>query len=136
MKDEQVFNVKSRPPRLLNFEEVGRPVNPLKYINLMKPILTTFAPLVPPALTAFLKKELIFGKPIRIKDIMVTMRDGAKTALDVYFPRKVYKKKLKCPTILIRTPYWKGELGQLLGSLYTQNGFILVIKIILSACYK
>ncbi len=122
-----VYNVKERPPRQFTFPEIGMPVNLFQGIDISKPIMTTFAPIVTSMLTGVLRQEKIHGKPARIHDIPVRMGDGTTTVLDVYFPKKVREKRLKCPTILIRTPYWKDQLGNLLGSLYTQNGFVTVI---------
>src|SRR5579871_6791285 len=43
-------------------------------------------------------------------DVMVTMRDGVRLATDVYRPAKDGKPvEEKLPTILIRTPYGKGD---------------------------
>ncbi|MHA1684284.1 MAG: CocE/NonD family hydrolase [Promethearchaeota archaeon] len=125
---ETIYNVATRPARVLSPREVGTTFNPLKYINLAKPFFTTLAPIVTQALAIVLKGEWGKGRPVVLKDLMVTMRDGIKTAINVYFPKKVYKNRLKCPTVMIRTPYWKDELGNLLGSVFTKMGMVCVVQ--------
>ncbi|MFX0103472.1 MAG: CocE/NonD family hydrolase [Candidatus Hodarchaeota archaeon] len=126
--EQKIYNIKERPPRTFTKEEIGFPIEFMKNFNVIQLIQMNLAPLVTSVLAYVLKGKFIHGRPVKLKDIMVTMNDGAKTALDVYFPRRVYKKRLKCPTILIRTPYWKNDLGSILGSLFTQIGFVCVVQ--------
>mgnify|MGYP006289573865 CR=1 FL=1 len=128
MDEGEIYNVRDRPPRKFTMGEIGLPTNPLKFVDMTKLLMGPLAPVITTVLTGILRQEYIHGRPLSIIDEMVTMRDGAKTSLDIHFPKKVYRKRLKCPTILIRTPYWKQEMGMLYGSLFSQNGFVVVVQ--------
>jgi hypothetical protein len=67
----------------------------------------------------------VTGSPYRIKDVMLRMKDGARVFMDVYFPRTVLDRKLKAPTVLIRTPYWKGDSG-IMAQVFAQHGYVAV----------
>ncbi|MHA1267401.1 MAG: CocE/NonD family hydrolase [Candidatus Helarchaeota archaeon] len=67
------------------------------------------------------------GKGIRLKEYPVKMRDGAISPTDVYLPEDVYKRKSKCPTILVRLPYWKNMVA-LLAYLFAAKGYVCVLQ--------
>ena len=60
-------------------------------------------------------------------EFKVKLRDGTKLATDIYIPKRIFKKKSKCPTILVRLPYWKGNLS-IIGYAYAAYGFVAVIQ--------
>ncbi len=63
----------------------------------------------------------------RFPEYMLEMSDGTKLATDVYLPKKVYKKRSKCPTMLIRLPYWKDSFSYL-AHFYAIHGFAVVLQ--------
>jgi len=63
----------------------------------------------------------------RYPEIFVELNDGTKLATDVYIPKKVYKKKNKAPTILIRLPYWKDSFS-FIGYAFASYGFVTVVQ--------
>ncbi|TKJ22995.1 MAG: hypothetical protein CEE43_04580 [Promethearchaeota archaeon Loki_b32] len=63
----------------------------------------------------------------RYPEYFITLKDGTKLATDVYVPKKVFKKKSKCPTILVRLPYWKDSMS-ILGYVYAAYGFVTIIQ--------
>ncbi len=63
----------------------------------------------------------------RYPECIVKLKDGTRLATDVYIPKKVYKKKSKCPTILVRLPYWKDTMS-ILGYAYATFGFVTIIQ--------
>ncbi|MFX1296660.1 MAG: CocE/NonD family hydrolase [Promethearchaeota archaeon] len=58
---------------------------------------------------------------------MLKLRDGTRLATDIYVPKEIFKKKSKCPTILVRLPYWKNSLC-FLGYAYAAYGFVAIIQ--------
>ncbi|MFX0033757.1 MAG: CocE/NonD family hydrolase [Candidatus Hodarchaeota archaeon] len=63
----------------------------------------------------------------RYPEYMLILKDGTKLATDVYVPKIVLKKKRKCPTILIRLPYWKDNFS-VLGYAYAAYGFVTILQ--------
>jgi len=63
----------------------------------------------------------------RYPEYFITLKDGTKLATDVYVPRKSFKKRGKCPTILVRVPYWK-DSWSFLGYAFTVHGFATIIQ--------
>ncbi|UCC19077.1 MAG: CocE/NonD family hydrolase [Promethearchaeota archaeon] len=63
----------------------------------------------------------------RYPEAFIEMNDGVKLATDIYMPRKIFNNKSKCPTILIRLPYWK-DIFSFLGYGYAAYGFVAVIQ--------
>ncbi len=63
----------------------------------------------------------------RYPEYMLKLRDGTRLATDIYVPKEVFKKKSKCPTILVRLPYWKNSLC-ILGYAYAAYGFVAIIQ--------
>ena len=61
-----------------------------------------------------------FGTPIskvvRLKEYLISLKDGAKLATDIYLPEKVFKERSKGPTLLVRLPYGK-DLVKIVGYL-------------------
>ncbi|MHA1383737.1 MAG: CocE/NonD family hydrolase [Candidatus Helarchaeota archaeon] len=89
-------------------------------------------------ISALLQGLLGFGFPknrvVRFKEYLITLPDGAKLATDLYLPRKIYKNYLKankseckCPTILIRLPYFKDSVN-LIGYNLASRGYATVIQ--------
>jgi predicted acyl esterase len=63
----------------------------------------------------------------RYPEYMLKLNDGTSLATDIYVPKKVFKEKKKCPTILIRLPYWKDSLS-ILAYIYAVYGYVVVIQ--------
>ncbi|MFX1387527.1 MAG: CocE/NonD family hydrolase, partial [Promethearchaeota archaeon] len=63
----------------------------------------------------------------RYPETFIESKDGVKLATDIYVPKKVFKEKSKCPTILVRLPYWK-EIFSFLGYGYASYGFVTIIQ--------
>ncbi len=63
----------------------------------------------------------------RYPEYMLKLKDGTRLATDIYVPKQVFKKKSKCPTILVRLPYWKNSLC-ILGYAYAAYGFVAIIQ--------
>ncbi|MFX1361507.1 MAG: CocE/NonD family hydrolase [Promethearchaeota archaeon] len=63
----------------------------------------------------------------RYPEFMLKLTDGTRLATDIYVPKEVFKKKVKCPTILVRLPYWKNSLC-ILGYAYAAYGFVAIIQ--------
>lgn len=60
-------------------------------------------------------------------EYFIRLKDGTKLATDIYVPKNVFKKKSKCPTILIRLPYWKDNWS-FIGYAYSIYGFVTIIQ--------
>ncbi len=63
----------------------------------------------------------------RYPETFIELKDGVKLATDIYLPKKIFKRKSKCPTILVRLPYWK-DMFSFVGYGYAANGFVTVIQ--------
>jgi putative CocE/NonD family hydrolase len=63
----------------------------------------------------------------RYPEYFITLSDGTKLATDIYVPKRVFKKQSKCPTILVRLPYWKDSMS-ILGYAYATYGFVTIIQ--------
>ncbi|MFW9902406.1 MAG: CocE/NonD family hydrolase, partial [Candidatus Thorarchaeota archaeon] len=63
----------------------------------------------------------------RYPECFIKLKDGTRLATDVYVPKTVYKKKSKCPTILVRLPYWKDSMS-IIGYAYAIFGFVTIIQ--------
>ncbi len=79
----------------------------------------------------FLKRRFGYGEleheVIRLKEHLMTTRDGAKLATDVYLPKEVFEKRAKVPTILVRLPYWK-SLWAVVGYLFAARGYVTILQ--------
>jgi len=64
---------------------------------------------------------------VRLPEVFVITKDGAKMATDIYLPKDVYENKGKCPTILVRLPYWKDMLS-ILGFFIASKGYVAVLQ--------
>ncbi len=78
-----------------------------------------------------IKRRFGYEQPVqevvRLKEHLVTMRDGAKLATDVYLPKGVFEKRSKAPTILVRLPYWK-KLWAVMGYLFSARGYVTILQ--------
>jgi len=63
----------------------------------------------------------------RYPEYLLKLKDGIRLATDIYVPKEVFKKKSKCPTMLVRLPYWKESLS-ILGYVYASYGFVTLIQ--------
>ncbi|MHA1275411.1 MAG: CocE/NonD family hydrolase, partial [Promethearchaeota archaeon] len=63
----------------------------------------------------------------RYPEYMLKLKDGTKLATDIYIPRKIYKKKGKAPTIIVRLPYWKDSLC-IIGYAFAAYGYVVVMQ--------
>jgi len=64
---------------------------------------------------------------VRLPECHMKLSDGTRLAMDVYLPKKVIKARSKCPTILVRMPYWKDNFN-FIGYAYASYGFAVVIQ--------
>ncbi|MHA1337791.1 MAG: CocE/NonD family hydrolase [Promethearchaeota archaeon] len=67
-------------------------------------------------------------KVVEYPELFLKMKDGTRLATSVYVPKKVYKKKLKAPTILIRLPYWKDGVYKIFGYAFASYGYVLIMQ--------
>ncbi|MHA1732054.1 MAG: CocE/NonD family hydrolase [Promethearchaeota archaeon] len=72
-------------------------------------------------------KKWLGGRAYQYEETLVETRDGAKLATDVYVPLSVHRKKEKCPTVMIRTPYWKDTMN-FAGKYLALNGYAAVLQ--------
>ena len=63
----------------------------------------------------------------RYPEYMITLKDGTQLTTDIYVPKTVFKRKSKCPTILVRVPYWK-DSWSFIGYGYAAYGFVTIIQ--------
>lgn len=63
----------------------------------------------------------------RYPEYYITLKDRTKLATDVYVPKRIFKKRGKCPTILVRVPYWK-DSWSFIGYAYAVYGFVTIIQ--------
>jgi hypothetical protein len=61
-----------------------------------------------------------------VEHYMLEMSDGIHLATDVYFSQAVGRQP--APVILVRTPYGKNETGMFYASLYTAQGYHVVVQ--------
>ena len=67
---------------------------------------------------------------VRLKEELIPLVDGALAPTDVYLPKEVFKlrnKGAKCPTIVVRLPYWK-NVACILGYLMASMGYVVVLQ--------
>ncbi len=65
------------------------------------------------------------ARAFEMKSYMVTMRDGARLATDVFFPDN---KKVKRPVVLIRTPYGKAKWAQIMAQAFVGQKLVWVVQ--------
>lgn len=108
------------------------------FFSLSKIIDATYYPI-----SILLQEILGFGFPKnrvkRFKEFLIPLADGAKLATDVYLPRITYKNYLegkkngvkkngvKCPTVVIRLPYFKDNLN-IIGFSFASRGYACVLQ--------
>ncbi len=63
----------------------------------------------------------------RYPETFIRLNDGVKLATDIYVPKNIYRRNGKCPTILVRLPYWK-DIFSFLGYGYASYGFVTIIQ--------
>jgi len=63
----------------------------------------------------------------RYPELFLKLKDGTKLATDVYIPKKVFKKRGKAPTIVIRLPYWKNRFS-ILGVAFAAYGYVTIMQ--------
>lgn len=63
----------------------------------------------------------------KFPEYRLKMKDGVKLATDVYIPKKAFQTRDKCPTILIRLPYWKDSFN-IIGYVYAIHGYAVVLQ--------
>ena len=95
--------------------------------NSLNPVLDR---IFPPILR-ILGAALGFGKKtspaVRLPEYQMELSDGTKLATDIYLPKKVFQTKSKCPTILVRMPYWKDNFS-FIGFAFALYGYATVIQ--------
>ncbi|MDD1779437.1 MAG: CocE/NonD family hydrolase [Candidatus Helarchaeota archaeon] len=64
---------------------------------------------------------------VRLKEVLMPLKDGAKLATDVYLPKRIFREKSKGPTLLVRLPYWKDSLS-ILGYFLSSFGYVTVLQ--------
>ena len=81
--------------------------------------------------TILAKWKELFREPVQAVQFLGTFyvdtRDGEKLATDVYVPLQSRKKNEKVPSVLIRTPYGKGERSEQYFR-FIQRGYAVVIQ--------
>jgi len=113
-------------------------VTSLKYIKLstarqpsfpttITKVMEKAFPLLVPILAKFLKYEGKSNACVRLPEHMMKLEDGTHLATDVYLPKKALKYKKKCPTILVRLPYWKDNF-YFIGYAFSTFGYAVVIQ--------
>ncbi len=123
-----ILNAKERPARVVSNADALIPTNLFKDVDVFAPLMSNLGPITASALKWLLLLKVEVGTPHRVRDVMITMRDGVKVAMDIYFPTKsAYTGKQKLPTILIRMPYWKDKLP-LIGQAFSQHGYVVVVQ--------
>ncbi|GAB4310068.1 MAG: hypothetical protein Kow0069_09950 [Promethearchaeota archaeon] len=74
------------------------------------------------------KRQWLRGeRAVRYREVFVPTRDGAKMATDVFVPKSVHETRGKCPTVLVRTPYWKDTMA-FAGTYLAMNGYAAVLQ--------
>ncbi|MGV9199142.1 MAG: CocE/NonD family hydrolase, partial [Promethearchaeia archaeon] len=67
-------------------------------------------------------------KVIQLDEVFVEMEDSTKLATSIYLPQKLYRNKEKCPTILVRLPYWKDGMYSIFGYAFAAYGYAVVLQ--------
>ncbi|MFX1452498.1 MAG: CocE/NonD family hydrolase [Promethearchaeota archaeon] len=118
-------------------KQVGLP--PFKLgIGMDAPIFSKLIDSMYYPITIMLQEILGFGFPknrvTRFKEHLIPLEDGSRLATDVYLPNAVYKKYLekkistsKCPTILVRLPYFKDSVS-IIGYSLASRGYAAIIQ--------
>ncbi len=107
-------------------------------VGLDSPILSKLIDATYYPITILLQEILGFGFPknrvTRFKEHLIPLEDGSKLATDVYLPKVVYKNylekkigKSKCPTILVRLPYFKDSVS-IIGYSLASRGYTAIIQ--------
>jgi len=63
----------------------------------------------------------------RYLETFIELNDNIKLATDIYVPKDIFRKRSKCPSILVRLPYWK-DMFSFLGYGYASYGFVTIIQ--------
>jgi len=87
---------------------------------------------VMPVLLKILAPVMGFGRVLNnvfvYDEYFLELEDGTKLATTVYLPKNIYRIKGKCPTILIRLPYWKDGVYCLFGYAFASFGYVVVMQ--------
>ena len=67
-----------------------------------------------------------YGQTHTCEQVMVPMRDGVKLAMDVYLP--VYRGSGPFPVVLTRTPYNKGDCGDVSAQYFAKHGYAALVQ--------
>jgi len=117
------------------------------YVTSYKYLKVKVKPTLPPLLIKILRKLLgptssvifkILGPALgfgrvrnniyKFPETMVRLKDGTELATSVILPKGVFTKKKKCPTILIRLPYWKDGMFSIFGPAFASYGYAVVMQ--------
>ncbi len=71
---------------------------------------------------------IVKNNVVTYEECYVKMKDGTRLATTVYLPKNVQKAKSKCPTVLIRLPYWKDATFKIFGYAFASYGYVIVLQ--------
>jgi len=92
--------------------------------KLLSPISSVLFKILGPALGFGRVRNNIYKFP----ETMVRLTDGTELATNIILPKGVFKNKEKCPTILIRLPYWKDGMYSIFGPALASYGYAVVMQ--------
>jgi putative CocE/NonD family hydrolase len=93
----------------------------------LKPVIDKIFPNIIRVLGAILGFGRKTNQAIRLPEYFMKLKDGTRLATDVFIPKKILKNHGKCPTILVRMPYWKDNWS-FIGYAYASYGYAVVIQ--------
>jgi len=97
--------------------------------NSLNPLLDRVMPPILRVLGAILGFGRKTAPAVRLPEYMMELSDGTKLATDIYLPKEVFvdSGKVKCPTILVRMPYWKDNFS-FIGYAFALYGYAVVVQ--------
>ncbi|MHA1298755.1 MAG: CocE/NonD family hydrolase, partial [Candidatus Helarchaeota archaeon] len=101
----------------------------LKYIDYLQGPLLKILKYIGGPLGRMLGTGPVKNDVIRLPECLVQTLDGAKLSTDVFMPKHIYNngKIRKCPTLLVRLPYWKNMVS-ILGYIFASFGYVTVLQ--------
>lgn len=92
--------------------------------KLMNPLFSVVIKILGPALGFGRVKNNVYKFP----ETIVKLKDGTELATNVILPKGVFKNRGKCPTILVRLPYWKDGMYSIFGPAFASYGYAVVMQ--------
>ncbi|MBD3256611.1 MAG: CocE/NonD family hydrolase [Candidatus Lokiarchaeota archaeon] len=121
----------SKSEKVTDLNYLNIKVKPSSYsilIKLLERLLENINPIFLRFLGLFMGLGKLRDNVFKYPECYLRMKDGTNLSTNVYLPRKVCKDELKCPTILIRLPYWKDSYLKLFGYVFSSYGYAVVIQ--------